>query len=60
MFADSFGQSPNGSNGEFTIASARDGLAKAGVALVERAAESGLAEDVAALYRSDPLEAEGA
>ncbi len=43
-----------------SVATAMDGLTKAGVALVERAAEIGLAENVAALYRDDPLEAEGA
>ncbi len=42
------------------VEAARAGLAKAGVALIERAAEVGLAESVAALYRDDPLEAEGA
>ena len=47
-------------DGSGSVAAARDGLTKAGAALVERAAEIGLAEDVAALYRSDPLEAEGA
>ncbi len=41
----------------------RDGHGRpheSGRALVERAAEIGLAENVAALYRDDPLEAEGA
>ncbi len=33
---------------------------KDAIRLVERAAELGLAESVAALYRDDPLEAEGA
>ena len=43
-----------------SVEAARASLTKAGVALVERAAEIGLAENVAALYRNDPLEAEGA
>ncbi len=47
-------------DGRGSVATAMDGLTKAGVALVERAAEIGLAENVAALYRDDPLEAEGA
>ncbi len=37
-----------------------DGLTEAGVALIESAAEIGLAGNVPALYRSDPPEAEGA
>ena len=47
-------------DGHGSVAAAMDGLTKAGVALVERAAEIGLAENVAALYRNDPLEAESA
>ncbi|MYA89337.1 MAG: hypothetical protein F4X97_12975, partial [Boseongicola sp. SB0662_bin_57] len=47
-------------DGSGSVASAGAGLAKAGAALVERATEIGLAGNVAALYRSDPLEAEGA
>ena len=47
-------------DGRGSVAAAGDGLAKAGIALVERAAEIGLAENVAALYRNDPLEAESA
>ena len=43
-----------------SVTAAMDGLTKAGVALVESAAEIGLAGNVAALYRSDPLEAEDA
>ncbi len=42
------------------VTAARERLAKAGVALVERAAEAGLAADVAALCRDDPLKAEAA
>ncbi|MCY4459962.1 MAG: hypothetical protein OXC26_06115 [Albidovulum sp.] len=47
-------------DGSESVTAAMDGLTKAGVALVESAAEIGLAGNVAALYRSDPLEAEGA
>ncbi len=47
-------------DGSESVTAARDGLTKAGVALVERAAEIGLAENVAALFRDDPLQAEAA
>jgi len=47
-------------DGGESVAAAEERLTKAGVALVERAAEVGLAEDVAALYRDDPLKAEAA
>ncbi len=42
------------------VTAAMDGLTEAGVALVESAAEIGLAGNVAALYRSDPPGAESA
>ena len=50
----------NTGDGRGSVAAAREGLARAGAALVERAAGLGLAESVAALYRDDPQEAEGA
>ncbi len=43
-----------------SVATAAERLAKAGAALAGRAAEAGLAADVAALYRDDPLRAEAA
>ena len=43
-----------------SVEAAKAGLTQAGVALVGRAAGIGLAENVAALYRNDPLEAESA
>ncbi len=50
----------NTGDGRGSVAVARDGLTKAGIAQVEKAAETGLAENIAAPYRDDPLEAEGA
>ncbi len=43
-----------------SVAAAAERLARAGAALAGRAAEVGLAADVAALYRDDPLKAEAA
>ncbi len=50
----------NTCDGSGPVAAARENLAKAAVAPVERAAEAGLAANVATLYRNDPLEAETA
>lgn len=47
-------------DGSESVTAAMDGLTEAGVALIESAAEIGLAGNVPALYRSDPPEAEGA
>lgn len=47
-------------DGGGSVTAAEERLAKAGVALVERAAEIGLAGNVATLYRDDPLKAEAA
>ncbi len=47
-------------DGSGSVAAAQVRLTEAGIALVERAAEIGLAGNVATLYRDDPLKAEAA
>ncbi|MYF88569.1 MAG: hypothetical protein F4186_03910, partial [Boseongicola sp. SB0676_bin_33] len=47
-------------DGSGPVAAAQARLTEAGIALVERAAEIGLAGNVATLYRDDPLKAEAA
>ncbi len=46
--------------GSESVTAARENLTKAAIALVERAAGTGLAASVATLHRDDPLEAEAA